>query len=176
MTSSTSDRHLIYLEEHFLTLNQAIILSGFIGLPIVAVTAGWFPLDPLTIATFGGILLFIVLLFLSPLSVGFSHIRITREGLALWWNRQCKLPARELGAAYVLDEHEAGTAAARGNYRGIRIPTGRSSYLVGGREGPAVFVEQHRADGRTVGWLLATKEPEAVIEALAEVRDAQRDG
>lgn len=177
MTSSTSDQEVIYLEERWYTFNQALVIAILIGVPTVMISAGWFPGgEALTAGIFAGFVVFFVVLFLSPLSVGFSHIRITAAGLALWWNQQCKLPARELGAAYVLDEQEAGTAAARGNYRGIKIPTGRSSYLVGGREGPAVFVEQRRPDGTTVGWLLATREPQAVVEALGEVREAQAGG
>lgn len=184
MTSSTSNgsRRAApsplprYLEERWFTLTQAIALPAFIALPIVMFTAGWLEVEVATVMASAGLVLFPVALFLSPYSVGFSHIHISDEGLALWWGQQKKLPARELGAAYVLSEPDACAAARQGRYRGIKIPMGRCSYWMGGGDGPAVFVEQERPDGRTVGWLLATREPEAVIEALAEVRDAQRDG
>ena len=174
MTSSTSDPSAIYLEERWFTFNQALVISVLVGVPIVMITARWVYSVVAVAAAFAGMVVVAIVLFLSPHSVGFSHIRITTQGLALWWGQQRKLPAAELGAAYVIEEHEAGAAAAAARYRGIKIPAGRCSYLVGGREGPAVFVEQHLPDGRTVGWLLATRDPEAVIEALAEVRDGQR--
>lgn len=182
MTSSTSDGspaasapQLLYLEERWFTLTQAIVMSAIISLPIIMFSASWVDVGVATVAASAGLILLPIVLFLSPYSVGFSHIHISEAGLALWWGQQRKLPARELGAAYVLEEADACAAARQGRHRGIKIPMGRCSYWMGGGDGPAVFVEQERPGKDIVGWLLATREPDAVIEAVAEARDRRRD-
>jgi len=164
------------LEKRWFTLMQVTFLSIMAVVPAVMVAGGWISFGPGLFAAFGGHLAWILVIFISPLTVGFGHIRIDRSGLALWWGGLMKAPAEQLGDAVIVPAHEVGTAVSRARYRGIKIPTGHSSCGVRGQSKPAVFLEQDRPGKATVGWLLATRDPEAVVEALSEVRDGRRDG
>jgi hypothetical protein len=65
----------------------------------------------------------------------------------------------------------ADVHGARGRFQNLKIPTGKSSYPVMGGAGTAVFVEQLRPDKPPIGWLLGTRNPDAVIAALKHLRD-----
>lgn len=158
-----------------MTATQVGFLLVILVVPAVMVANGSAFLEPGLVALVSGVFLLLLAIFISPLTVGFGHIRIDSKGLAVWWGGLMKVPANELGEAMVVPYHEVGPAARSGRYRGIKIPTGHSSCWVGGEYKPAVFVAQHRPDGQTVGWLLASREPEVVVEALREVRDRHRE-
>lgn len=154
---------------------HVLVLSVLGVVPIVMVVTQQVALDRGYVAIFGGLFAVMLAISISPLTVGFGHIRIDSKGLAVWWGGLMKVPAKQLGEVMVVPYHEVGRAARSGRYRGIKIPTGHSSCWVGGEYKPAVFVAQHRPDGQTVGWLLASREPEVVVEALREVRDRHRE-
>lgn len=186
MTSSTSDHGPqaadpeppLWVERRWFTGMQAVLLTLIIVVPAFLLRRdGATGADlRLTAVVFGAFFLFMLAICVSPLTVGFGHLRIDRKGLAVWWGGLMKVPIEQLGDAMIVPPEEVGPAARRGRYREIKIPVGHSSCWAGGQSEPAVFVEQHRPDGKTVGWLLATREPEVVVEALAEVRDGRRDG
>lgn len=144
-----------------------VVPALYVGLPLARTD----PSQILGVVRFFGVaLLGVLLLLLSPLTFSFGRLRISAGGLRLFPFGLVRLPAAELGEAVIVPEDEATVAARHGRWHDTKIPTGRSSYSRWGGEGPAVFVAQERADGTTVGWLLATRDPAAVIEALAEVR------
>lgn len=112
-------------------------------------------------------------LFISPMSTGFDHIRITREGLALWTFGLFRLPVRELGDFCVVPEEEVSQLGPWDGYRGARFSFGRGTYPLKEKAGPAVFIEQRRPGKRPLAWMVATRNPDAVIEALRQLRQQQ---
>lgn len=185
MTSSTSDDGTVdsaptpalWIERRWFTGMQLVYLTVIVAVPAFLLRRDGVTGDDLrpAVAVFGGFFLFMLAICVSPLTVGFGHIRIDQEGLAMWWGGLMKLPAEQIGDAVIVPPEEVGRAARRGLYREIKIPIGHSSCWGGGQSQPAVFVEQRRPNREPVGWLLATMEPEVVVEALVEVRDRQRE-
>lgn len=184
MTSSASDRtrpprasrtdDTLYVERRWLTRGQVFVfvLIGAIGAFMLIAGPTREPRDLRRLAlVYAGLLALLFLISLTPLTDGFSHIRVSGSGLALWWGPLFRLPAAELGDAVVVPEREAGPAARRGRYRDVRIPLGRASYPNLGGAGPGVFVEQRRPGKPPIGWLLATRDPEAVVAALTRLRE-----
>jgi hypothetical protein len=164
----------LYVERRWLSGTQTV------GFAVIGVIAAVMLLDtarrdpekiPVTALVLLGFAALALVLSLSPLTDGFSHIRVDGSGLALWWGPLFRLPAAELGDAVVVPEREAGPAARRGRYRDVRIPLGRASYPNLGGAGRAVFVEQRRPGKGTIGWLLATRDPDAVVAALTRLRE-----
>lgn len=157
----------------WLGVGVVVVPAIYVALPLVSTD----PVQLWGVARFFGIALLGILgLLVSPLAFTFGCLHISEAGLKLFPLGLMRLPRTELGDLTIIPEEEAIAAARLGRWRGTRIPTGHSSYSRWGGDGPAVFVEQQRPDRETVGWLLATREPEAVIETLAEVRDVHRDG
>lgn len=151
----------------WIIIGAIVVPAVYIGAPLVRTN----PAELWDVARFFGVaLLGALLLLASPLAFTFGRLRISTAGLWLFPLGLMRLPRSELGDAVIIPEAKAVLAARHGTWGDVRIPTGRSSYSRWGGEGPAVFVEQHRGDGKTVGWLLATREPEVVVEALGEVR------
>lgn len=166
----------LYRERRWFGATEASIFMGLgaVALFMVVSTARDEPEDLVAVA--------LAVLALTALAVGIllmpgtytcGHIRIDQSGLALWWPWRLRLPAAEIGDVVIVPEEEAGPAARAGRYAGVKIPTGRSSYSVWGGMGRAVFVEQRRAGKPARGWLVATRDPEGVVEALERVRDGR---
>lgn len=172
---STGAPEPLWVERRWLTGTQVAFLLAIVVVPAFMVSNGSVSFEPALLAVAAGLFLMMLAIFISPLTVGFGHLRVDDAGLAVWWGGLMKVPAKQLGEVMVVPYHEVGPAARSGRYRGIKIPTGHSSCWVGGEYKPAVFVAQHRPDGQTVGWLLASREPEVVVEALREVRDRHRE-
>ncbi len=163
----------VYLEPRWLTGAGIWVLIAAVG-PGVIYLAFLTPEDPedfrrVALAVVG-LLILMLLLFVSPLTSEFRHIRIDQTGLTLWWARYFHLPADQIGEIEVVPEDQAMRATRRHRYRGLRIQFGRSTYAARGYEGPAVFVEQRRPGKEPVGWLLSTRDADAVVAALDAVR------
>ncbi|MGH8909213.1 MAG: DUF3093 family protein [Egibacteraceae bacterium] len=124
---------------------------------------------PAVLVATGGLLILAVLIAAGPLGNELKHIRVDRSGLRL--GRRL-LPADEIGRCTALTEAEAGRAALRWRYDGIKI--GRGSYNPIGSKGPAVFVEQRRPGRRWPGWLISTDDPEGLVTALHRLRGETR--
>jgi len=163
---------LPYVERRWATPLQATVLSALALFTVVALLHAVLSApDSLPAALYvAAMLVMALLIWTSPFTVGFGHIRVDEHGLSLWWGRLRRLPSEQIGPARIVAEAEAGTAASRGVYDGIPIKAGRSSYPIYGGDGPAVFVEQRRPGRKPIGWLLASRDPAAVVSALEAVR------
>lgn len=175
--TAAEDQHALYKEFRglgfygWLAVGVVVVPALYIGVPLARTQ----PSELWEVAAFFGVMLLAALILLvSPLAFTFGWLHISGAGLKLWPLGLSRLPVADLGDVEIIREDEAVVAARQGRWRGTRIPTGRSSYSRWGGDGPAVFVEQYRPGKDAVGWLLATREPEVVIDALTEVRDAHR--
>jgi len=164
---------VLFRESHWLTWTEVWVFIAVLG-PALGVLASGLWEDPEDVRRVAlglvGTTVLLGLIAVSPLTTGFRHIHIDESGLTLWWARYFHLPADQIGDVIIVPEEEAGPAALRHRYGGLRIAFGRCTYAVRRNEGPAVLVEQHRPDGKIVGWLLSTRDPAALIAALETVR------
>lgn len=96
-----------------------------------------------------------------------KSIRVDHAGLSL--GRRL-LPAGEVGRCALVPEREAGRAALRWRYQGVRIGWRTMSYNYLPDDGPAVFVVQQRSDLRRPGWLITSADPEGLLAALTDLR------
>lgn len=164
----------VYVEPRWLTGAGVWVLIAAVGPGVLYLTL-FTPddADDLLRVMLGyiGLLILMLLIFVSPLTTEFRHIRIDRSGLTLWWARYFHLPADQIGDIVLVPEDQAVRVARRHRYQDLRIQFGRCTYAARGYEGPAVFVEQRRPGKRSYGWLLSTRNPDAVVAALEAVRD-----
>ncbi len=118
-----------------------------------------------------GLVVVYALVAWAPGSSEFKSVRVDRSGLTV--GRQF-LPAEEVGHAAVVSEAEASSAALRRRLLGTRIGSKNVSYAYFANSGPAVFVVQERAGLERPGWMIATRDPEGLLAALAELRRRSR--
>lgn len=102
---------------------------------------------------------------LGPFGVEFKHVRVDQRGL--WVGRRL-IPVHEIGRFEALSAAEAKEATIRWRHDGIKI--GRGSYNPIGTDGAAVFVVRRRSGVRRPGMVVATKDPEAVMAAMKQLK------
>lgn len=101
----------------------------------------------------------------SPWGPLFKHVRVNDEGLDVGpWH----LPASAIGRAWQVDTATARRRGARGTIEGLRLR--RSSFGIFTTDDAAVVVEDTSADAPS-GWLVATRHPDRLVAALAELRE-----
>lgn len=147
-----------------------MILAG-----IVAVIVALFLLDGMTgedvvdlALTVAGTVAVILALAAAPWGPEFKSITVDDRGLTVG---RRTLPAAAVGRTWHLEPTGAAGTVPRGRFEGMRITRSTFGFIATGDD--AVVVED-RSRERPSAWLIATRDPEALIDALADLRREAR--
>ncbi len=148
-----------------------VLGAGFLGFQLVIG-------EPMDARTWGAILVvcggLFAVLAVAVLPQAMRSIRVDHRGLHV--RGDLELAARRIGQVVALDGRRAAAVSWPMTRRiGTRLRSRQNLYGGALGSGPAVGIEEidHRG-ARTSSWLIATRDPHALVAALEQARDHAR--